>query len=70
MAQGLMHYLREAWKKPDEKLMRERTLEWRKGNSIERVERPLRLDRAKSLGYSAKPGFVVVSTNVNVILCK
>jgi len=33
---------------------------WRRGNAITRVEKPLRLDRARALGYKAKPGFVVV----------
>ncbi len=60
MANGLMHYLREAWKKPDISVLRSRMIAWRRSNAVERVERPLRLDRAKALGYSAKPGFVVL----------
>ncbi len=60
MAKGLYHYLRQAWKKPDKKVLRERMIEWRKGKAAEKVEKPLRLDRARSLGYKAKKGFVVV----------
>jgi large subunit ribosomal protein L15e len=57
---GLAKYLRNAWKKPDMKLLRERMIEWRAGGAIVRVEKPLRLDRARSLGYKAKKGVVVV----------
>lgn len=60
MVNGLMHYIREAWRKPDMDTLRKRMVEWRAGGAVERVERPLRLDRAKALGYSAKPGFVVL----------
>ncbi len=61
---GMYHYLREAWKKPDVKTLRERMAEWRKGNAIVKVEKPLRLDRARALGYKAKKGFVVVRVRV------
>ena len=60
MANGLMHYIRKAWKKPDIVTLRKRMTEWRAADAIVRVERPLRLDRAKALGYSAKPGIVVL----------
>ncbi len=60
MARGMYYYLKQAWKKPDEKLLQSRLIEWRKGNSIVKVDKPLRLDRARALGYKAKKGFVVV----------
>ncbi len=60
MVKGLYHYLREAWKKPDMKLLRERMIEWRKSERFIKVEKPLRLDRARSLGYKDKKGFVVI----------
>ena len=59
MAKGLYHQLRKSWKKPDIKTLRNRMIEWRKGNSIVKVEKPLRLDRARSLGYKAKKGFII-----------
>lgn len=59
MAKGFYHYLREAWKKPDPKVLRERMIQWRKANSIVKVDTPLRLDRARALGYKAKKGFVI-----------
>lgn len=61
---GLVKYLREAWKKPDVKILRARMIEWRKGSSITKVEKPLRLDRARSLGYKAKKGVVVVRVRI------
>jgi large subunit ribosomal protein L15e len=59
MAHGMYHYLKQAWKKPTLE-MRKQQIAWRRGNAIEIVEKPLRLDRARALGYKAKPGFVVV----------
>ena len=60
MAKGMYHYLSEIWKKPDRELMQEKLIEWRRGDSIVKVDRPLRLDRAHSLGYKAKKGVIVV----------
>ena len=56
----MYHYIKEAWKKPDKKVLRERMIEWRKSNVLTRVDKPLRLDRARALGYKDKKGFVVV----------
>jgi len=61
---SLTKFLRAAWKKPDVKVLRERMIDWRKGESITRVEKPLRLDRARSLGYKAKKGVTVVRVRV------
>jgi len=61
---GLYHHIRNAWKKPDIKLLRKRMIEWRKGNSIVKVEKPLRLDRARSLGYKAKKGFLIARIRI------
>jgi len=61
---GLAKYLREVWKKPDAEELRKRMIEWRAGGSVVRVENPLRLDRAHSLGYKAKKGVFVVRVKV------
>lgn len=60
MAHGFYHYIREAWKKPDAKTLRDRMIEWRKSERFVRVDKPLRLDRARALGYKDKKGFTVV----------
>ncbi|MBM3232344.1 50S ribosomal protein L15e [Candidatus Pacearchaeota archaeon] len=59
MAQSMYHYMREAWKKPDTATMRDRMIAWRDSDAITVVDKPLRLDRARSLGYKAKKGFIV-----------
>ncbi len=61
---GFYHFIKEAWKKPDTKVLRERMTEWRKDNVIKRIDKPLRLDRARALGYKAKKGFVVVRARI------
>lgn len=61
-------YIAEEWAKPEksfvEELMRQRLIEWRKQNTVTRIERPTRLDKARKLGYKAKQGFVVARTRV------
>ncbi len=67
MAKGLYQYLADAWKKPTRSYGSpnwHRLIEWRAGPSFVRVERPLRVDRARNLGYKAKQGFVVVRARV------
>ena len=60
MVKGMYHYIRQAWKKPDKKTLRERMIEWRKSGVFTKVEHPLRIDRARSLGYKAKKGFCII----------
>jgi len=60
MVKGLSYYLRQAWKKPDIIVLRQRMIGWRKSNVIVKVDKPLRLDKARALGYKAKKGIVVV----------
>jgi len=54
MAKGLYHYIKQAWKKPDAATLRERMVEWRESDAIVEVDKPLRLDRARALGYKDK----------------
>lgn len=63
MTKGMYYYIKEAWKNPSPEISK-MMISWREGDSIERVEKPLRLDRARNLGYKAKPGFVVVRVRV------
>jgi large subunit ribosomal protein L15e len=61
-------YVRDAWKNPDKtyvnELRWERMQVWRKQGSVTRIERPTRIDRARSLGYKAKQGIVVARVKV------
>jgi len=64
---GYLKYMKQAWKKPKKtnpELWKERLLQWRREPVTVRIERPTRIDRARSLGYRAKPGFVVVRQRV------
>ncbi|MFH1589598.1 MAG: 50S ribosomal protein L15e [archaeon] len=65
---GLYKYIREAWKRPKDslkELSRERLIAWRQEPVTVRIERPTRLDKARSLGYKAKQGIIVVRQRVN-----
>jgi large subunit ribosomal protein L15e len=64
MAKGLYGHLQQVWKKPDKELNRERMIAWRKSNSLVKVEKPLRLDRARNLGYKAKKGIIVIRVRI------
>jgi large subunit ribosomal protein L15e len=64
----MYRYLRDAWKRPKDSyvqdVMRQRVIIWRRQPSVVRVDTPTRLDRAHSLGYKAKKGFIVVRSRV------
>lgn len=64
MAHGVYHYLARAWKRPDPATLKERMIEWRRSDAATVVDKPLRLDRARALGYKAKKGFVVIRIRV------
>ncbi len=68
MAKTMYAYVREAWKHPDntevKDLLWKRMQTWRREGSIVRIERPTRIDRARSLGYKAKPGIIVARVRV------
>lgn len=57
-------YAREAWRNRDSETMRElwrnRLKEWREENAVKRIENPTRIAKARSLGYKAKPGIILV----------
>lgn len=64
---GFYKYIQELWKKPKEnlpELWRERLIKWRREDSITKIEKPTRLDRARNLGYKAKKGFFIVRVRV------
>jgi large subunit ribosomal protein L15e len=41
-----------------------RGIKYRKGNSVERVDKPTKIHRARALGYKAKQGFIVVRARI------
>ncbi len=65
---GMYKYVRELWKKPNKSLgavQKKRLILWRKQPASIRINKPTRIDRARSLGYKAKQGFLVVRQRVN-----
>ena len=61
-------HIRDIWKNPKANLgdiWQKRILEWKNQNVTVRVERPTRLDRARSLGYKAKQGYIIVRQRVD-----
>ena len=64
---GLYKYVRETWTKPQEglqELWKERLMAWRRESSTTVLDHPTRIDRARSLGYKAKQGYIVVRQRV------
>ncbi|MCS7105194.1 MAG: 50S ribosomal protein L15e [Thermofilaceae archaeon] len=65
---GYYKYVAELWKKPRRgplvELYRKRMIEWRNQPTVVRVERPTRINRARALGYKAKPGFIIARVRV------
>lgn len=56
-------YIRELWRNPKEnlgELWKTRLILWRRQPATLRIEKPTRLDRARSLGYRAKEGIFIV----------
>lgn len=68
MAKSMYSHIRDAWKDPDSTYVHElrwhRLQEWRREASVQRIDKPTRLDRARSLGYKAKQGIVMVRAGI------
>jgi large subunit ribosomal protein L15e len=64
----LYKYNAVAWKNIEESSMEELTkqrhMRWRRQPAIVRTEKPLRLSRARTLGYKAKQGFIIARVRV------
>jgi large subunit ribosomal protein L15e len=62
---GLYKQVRKLWYKPKEnELWRERLIAWRKEPTTVKLERPTRIDKARSVGYKAKQGIIVIRQRV------
>jgi large subunit ribosomal protein L15e len=64
---GVYKFVSDAWKRPGESLgeaYKGKLVQWRQEPTINRIDRPTRLDRARALGYKAKQGFVVIRVRV------
>ena len=65
---GAHKYLVQTWLRKEknelEQHLRRSAIAWRREPTVCRVDHPTRLDRARSLGYKAKQGYVVVRVKV------
>jgi len=67
MVKSMYEHLGDHWKKHDTSYkspQQKRLIQWRKEENFLRVDKPLRIDRARSLGYKAKQGYIVVRAKV------
>lgn len=67
MSRGLYQHLAENWKKPKERIgeiLKSRLIQWRREQTVVRVEGPTRIDRARALGYKAKQGYIVARVKI------
>jgi len=64
---GIYKYIRKLWQQPKANmpvLYKERLVKWRKQPAVVRIARPTRLDRARSVGYTAKQGIILARVRV------
>jgi len=67
MARNMYDHIAEQWKQPDSTYTspyKQRLIQWRRQENFSRVDTPTRIDRARSLGYKAKQGYIVVRARV------
>lgn len=62
------NYIGDAWSSPREgyvgALRQDRLRAWRREMTVQKIDRPTRLDRARALGYKAKQGIIVARVKV------
>jgi large subunit ribosomal protein L15e len=67
MVKSMYGYIGDKWKKPDTSFkspQKNRLIQWRQEENFLKVDKPLRVDRARSLGYKAKQGYIIVRGRV------
>ncbi len=65
---GYYKYIKNLWKDPKKnfkELQKQRLIDLRREPVSLRLYRPTRIDRARSLGYKAKPGFIIIRQRVS-----
>lgn len=58
-------YISDAWKKPKKMVnFKQRITLWRNQETVVKVEKPTRLDKARALGFKAKHGYVIARVKI------
>jgi large subunit ribosomal protein L15e len=63
MAKSMYGYVGDQWKKPVTSYkspQKTRLIQWRQDENFLRIDKPLRINRARNLGYKAKQGYIMV----------
>ena len=64
---GIYHHIRQLWRRPHENLgdlWKQRLIKWRREPATIRIARPTRLDKARAIGYRAKPGIILARQRI------
>ncbi|MBS3095720.1 50S ribosomal protein L15e [Candidatus Woesearchaeota archaeon] len=64
---GYLKYIKNLYKDPKSSLgdlYKQRLVQFRKESTVTRLDNPTRIDKARSLGYKAKKGFIAVRVRV------
>jgi len=67
MVRNMYQHIRSTWQKQKfdiKDIIRERIMKWRKEPRFKKIDKPTRLDRARTLGYKAKGGFILVRVRI------
>ena len=64
MTKSAYEYIKETWRTNLNEIVRNNLPTWRTQPVVTRLEKPSRIDRARSLGYKAKQGYIVVRTRI------
>jgi large subunit ribosomal protein L15e len=62
MSKNMYQAIGEQWK--NKELLKQKLIGWRRQHTVERIDRPTRLDRARALGYKAKEGYIMSRVKV------
>lgn len=63
---GIYKYIQKLWKNPrrNNPEYQNHLIQWRSQDSVERIDRPTIISRARALGYKAKQGVVVIRSKI------
>ena len=64
MTKSAYEYIKETWRTNLNEIVRNNLPKWRTQPVVTRLEKPSRIDRARTLGYKAKQGYIVVRTRI------
>jgi len=64
MTKSAYEYMKETWNANSKELIRKRLPLWRSQPVVTKIEKPTKVFRARTLGYKAKQGYIMVRTRI------